>query len=48
MKYNIHPDAAWADGTPVTADDFVFTYETIINPVLDITSRFPVPGLPSA
>ncbi len=39
VKYNIHPDAAWADGTPVTADDFVFTYETIINPVLDITSR---------
>jgi len=39
VRYNIHPDAAWADGTPVTADDFAFTYETIINPVLDITSR---------
>lgn len=38
VRYNIHPDAAWADGTPVTADDFVFTYETIINPVLDITT----------
>ena len=38
VKYNIHPDAAWADGTPVSADDFVFTYETIINPVLDITT----------
>jgi len=39
VKYNIQPDAAWADGTPVTADDFVFTYETVVNPVLDITSR---------
>lgn len=39
VRYNVHPDATWADGTPVTADDFAFTYETIINPVLDITSR---------
>jgi len=39
VLYNIHPDAAWSDGTPVTADDFAFTYETTINPVLDITSR---------
>lgn len=39
VLYHIHPDAAWSDGTPVTADDFGFTYETIINPVLDITSR---------
>ncbi len=39
VKYNIHPDAAWADGTPVTADDFAFTYETIMNEQLDITTR---------
>ncbi len=39
VKYNIHPDAAWADGTPVTADDFAFTYDTIMNDQLDITSR---------
>jgi peptide/nickel transport system substrate-binding protein len=39
VKYNIHPDAAWADGTPVTADDFAFTQDTIMNPQLDITSR---------
>jgi peptide/nickel transport system substrate-binding protein len=39
VKYNIHPDAAWADGTPVTADDFAFTYETIMNDQLDITTR---------
>ncbi|HEY5891402.1 MAG TPA: peptide ABC transporter substrate-binding protein [Acidimicrobiia bacterium] len=39
VKYNIHPDAAWADGEPVIADDFAFTYETIMNDQLDITSR---------
>lgn len=39
VRYNIRPEAAWADGTPVTAQDFVFTYETIANPELDIGSR---------
>ena len=39
VKYNIHPDAAWADGMPVTATDFAFTYDTIMNDQLDITSR---------
>lgn len=39
VRYNIRPEAAWADGTPVTAQDFVFTYETIANPELDIASR---------
>ena len=39
VRYNIRQEAAWADGTPVTAADFVFTYETIADPSLDITSR---------
>jgi peptide/nickel transport system substrate-binding protein len=39
VLYHIHPDATWSDGTPVTADDFAFTFETTMNPVLDITSR---------
>lgn len=39
VKYNIHPDAAWADGVAVTANDFAFTYDTIMNDQLDITSR---------
>ncbi|MGH3668337.1 MAG: ABC transporter substrate-binding protein, partial [Acidimicrobiia bacterium] len=39
VRYNIRQEAAWADGTPVTAADFVFTYETIADPALDITSR---------
>ncbi|HEX2404680.1 MAG TPA: peptide ABC transporter substrate-binding protein, partial [Acidimicrobiia bacterium] len=39
VRYNIRPEAAWADGTPVTAADFVFTYETIADPSHDIVSR---------
>ena len=39
VRYNIRQEAAWADGTPVTAADFVFTYETIADPALDIISR---------
>ncbi len=39
VLYHIHPDATWSDGVPVTADDFAFTFETTMNPVLDITSR---------
>jgi len=30
--YNLHPDANWSDGTPVTADDVVFTFESIVDP----------------
>jgi peptide/nickel transport system substrate-binding protein len=39
VTYNIHPDAAWADGTPITAEDFEFTWETIMNEDFTITSR---------
>lgn len=30
--FSIHPDAKWHDGTPVTADDVVFTYAVIADP----------------
>jgi peptide/nickel transport system substrate-binding protein len=36
VRYHIDPDAAWADGAPVTSDDFAFTLETISNADLDI------------
>jgi peptide/nickel transport system substrate-binding protein len=39
VRYEIRAEAAWADGTPVTAHDFVFTYETIADQGLDIGSR---------
>ena len=28
----INPKAKWSDGVPVTADDFIFTYEMILDP----------------
>jgi peptide/nickel transport system substrate-binding protein len=39
VRYHIRPEAAWADGTPVTATDFVFTYETIVDTAYEIASR---------
>jgi len=38
VRYHIHPDAAWADGTPVTSADFAFTVETLTDADLDITT----------
>jgi len=31
VTYQINPEAVWADGTPITADDFIFTYQLIMN-----------------
>jgi peptide/nickel transport system substrate-binding protein len=28
VVYTINPDAVWSDGTPITADDFIFTWES--------------------
>jgi peptide/nickel transport system substrate-binding protein len=36
IRYHIRPEAAWADGTPVTAGDFAFTVETVRDADLDI------------
>lgn len=30
--FSIHPDAAWSDGRPVTASDFVFAWKRLIDP----------------
>jgi len=36
FKFRINPDARWADGKPVTADDFVATWKLFTNPgILD-------------
>jgi peptide/nickel transport system substrate-binding protein len=39
VRYHIRPEAAWADGVPVTSDDFVFTYETVADLELEISNR---------
>jgi peptide/nickel transport system substrate-binding protein len=32
ITLKLRDDAAWTDGTPITADDFVFTYQMTVNP----------------
>jgi peptide/nickel transport system substrate-binding protein len=39
VTYNVNPEAEWSDGTPITADDFLFTAETYVNPKWAISSR---------
>lgn len=39
VTYKIKEEAAWNDGTPVSADDFVFTWKTNVNPDNDIVDR---------
>ena len=39
LTYHIKHKAVWSDGSPVTADDFIFTLETILDPANN-TLRF--------
>ncbi len=41
VTWKMRQDVTWADGTPVTADDVLFTYEAIVDP----TNGFAIPGL---
>jgi peptide/nickel transport system substrate-binding protein len=38
IYFRIREDACFSDGVPVTADDVIFTYETIVNPGVDAAS----------
>jgi peptide/nickel transport system substrate-binding protein len=35
LTFHLRDDICFSDGVPVTADDVIFTYETIINPKVD-------------
>jgi peptide/nickel transport system substrate-binding protein len=37
----INPKARWSDGEPVTADDFVFTYEMVLDPANTVQTTWP-------
>jgi peptide/nickel transport system substrate-binding protein len=41
VTWKMRQDVTWADGTPVTADDVLFTYEAVKDP----TNGFAIPGL---
>lgn len=34
VTWNLRTDIAWSDGTPVSSDDVIFTYEALIDPEL--------------
>lgn len=37
VRYQIRDEAVWADGTPISGDDFAFTYEQLASPELEGT-----------
>jgi peptide/nickel transport system substrate-binding protein len=41
LTLKLRDDIVWSDGTPITADDFVFTYDMIINPSNTVASQSP-------
>ncbi len=38
ITFHLRPEACFSDGTPVTADDVVFSFETVRNPEIDAGS----------
>ncbi len=39
VSCTIRPEAKWSDNTPLTADDFKFTFDTIMDPASNVVSR---------
>jgi len=41
ITYKLRDDVTWSDGEPLTADDFVFTYDMIMSDKNVVQSRYP-------
>jgi peptide/nickel transport system substrate-binding protein len=41
ITLKLRDDIVWSDGTPLTADDFVFTHDMIVNPANTVSSMYP-------
>ncbi len=41
ITLKLRNDITWSDGTPITADDFIFTYQMIVNPKNTVASTNP-------
>jgi peptide/nickel transport system substrate-binding protein len=41
ITLNLRDDIAWSDGTPLTAEDFVFTHQMIMDPNNTVASQYP-------
>jgi peptide/nickel transport system substrate-binding protein len=39
ITYHLRKGLRWSDGAPLTADDVVWTYEAVMNPANNVTSR---------
>jgi len=39
ITFNIRPQAKWSDNVPVSANDFIFTWKTFVNPANNVSSR---------
>lgn len=47
ITFNLRDDIVWSDGTPITAEDFVFTYEMTIDPANIVSSTYPYDNIES-
>lgn len=41
ITLKLRDDILWSDGEPITSEDFVFTYEMVMNPKNTVASTFP-------
>jgi len=41
LTMKLRDDIQWSDGTPITADDFIFTYQMAIEPKNTVNSSYP-------
>lgn len=41
ITLKLRDDIVWSDGEPITSEDFVFTYEMVMNPKNTVASTFP-------
>ena len=41
ITMHLRDDITWSDGEPITANDFIFTYEMITNPKNTVSSTYP-------
>jgi peptide/nickel transport system substrate-binding protein len=39
VTWKLRPEAAWADGTPVTAADFLFAHDVLMDPTQEVRDR---------
>lgn len=47
ITMHLRDDITWSDGTPITADDFIFTYDMTMDPANAVDSTYPYDQLAS-